>query len=119
MFTANITTLLNRIPFQSKQKKAKLQNQNNPNITPIVLQNLFSIIVIDLPPVLPIVEQQQQLLLPPQQQLQQQSQPPQQQQQVVTSMAYISIAKLEKNTGKKDNAQVWLNDVTKAITANN
>ncbi|KAG9295190.1 hypothetical protein G9A89_006171 [Geosiphon pyriformis] len=40
-------------------------------------------------------------------------QPPQQQQ-----MAYAPIAKLDKFTGKEDNAQVWLNDVEKAITAN-
>ncbi|KAG9291369.1 hypothetical protein G9A89_003473 [Geosiphon pyriformis] len=33
-------------------------------------------------------------------------------------MAYASIAKLEKFTGKEDDAQVWLNDVEKAITAN-
>ncbi|KAG9301280.1 hypothetical protein G9A89_012663 [Geosiphon pyriformis] len=33
-------------------------------------------------------------------------------------MAYAPIAKLEKFTGKDDDAQVWLNDVEKAITVN-
>ncbi|KAG9293896.1 hypothetical protein G9A89_019234 [Geosiphon pyriformis] len=31
---------------------------------------------------------------------------------------YVLIAKLEKFTGEKDNAQIWLNDVEKAIVAN-
>ncbi|KAG9290877.1 hypothetical protein G9A89_011027 [Geosiphon pyriformis] len=54
---------------------------------------------------------------PPQQPLQQihQLPVPQQQQQ----MAYAPIVKLNKFTGEEDNAQVWLNDVAKAITANN
>ncbi|KAG9305660.1 hypothetical protein G9A89_022582 [Geosiphon pyriformis] len=34
-------------------------------------------------------------------------------------MAYALIAKLDKFNGEEDNAQVWLNDVAKAITANN
>ncbi|KAG9289362.1 hypothetical protein G9A89_007923 [Geosiphon pyriformis] len=33
-------------------------------------------------------------------------------------MAYALIAKLEKFTSEKDNAQVWLNDVKKVIAAN-
>ncbi|KAG9304414.1 hypothetical protein G9A89_019976 [Geosiphon pyriformis] len=33
-------------------------------------------------------------------------------------MAYAPIVKLEKFTGKKNNAQVWLNNVKKVITAN-
>ncbi|KAG9292069.1 hypothetical protein G9A89_017969 [Geosiphon pyriformis] len=33
-------------------------------------------------------------------------------------MAYVPIAKLEKFTCKEDNAQVWLNNVEKAIAAN-
>ncbi|KAG9293065.1 hypothetical protein G9A89_016427 [Geosiphon pyriformis] len=33
-------------------------------------------------------------------------------------MAYASIAKLEKFTGKENDAQVWLNDMKKTITAN-
>ncbi|KAG9301970.1 hypothetical protein G9A89_021014 [Geosiphon pyriformis] len=34
-------------------------------------------------------------------------------------MAYAPIAKLKKFTGKEDDAQAWINDVTKAITINN
>ncbi|KAG9285017.1 hypothetical protein G9A89_009827 [Geosiphon pyriformis] len=33
-------------------------------------------------------------------------------------MAYAPIAKLEKFTGEENNAQVWLNDIEKAIVAN-
>ncbi|KAG9305085.1 hypothetical protein G9A89_007725 [Geosiphon pyriformis] len=40
-------------------------------------------------------------------------QPPQQQQ-----MTYAPIAKLNKFTGKENDAQVWLNNIEKAITAN-
>ncbi|KAG9284569.1 hypothetical protein G9A89_000652 [Geosiphon pyriformis] len=34
-------------------------------------------------------------------------------------MAYAPIAKLDHFTGKEDDAQAWINDVTKAIIANN
>ncbi|KAG9294870.1 hypothetical protein G9A89_003210 [Geosiphon pyriformis] len=34
-------------------------------------------------------------------------------------MTYVPITKLEKFTSEKNDAQAWLNDVTKAITANN
>ncbi|KAG9298774.1 hypothetical protein G9A89_012842 [Geosiphon pyriformis] len=34
-------------------------------------------------------------------------------------MAYAPIAKLKKFTGKENNAQAWLNDIIKAIMANN
>ncbi|KAG9290344.1 hypothetical protein G9A89_007075 [Geosiphon pyriformis] len=37
----------------------------------------------------------------------------------LSATAYVPIAKLNKFTGEEDNAQVWLNDVAKAITANN
>ncbi|KAG9295042.1 hypothetical protein G9A89_017836 [Geosiphon pyriformis] len=33
-------------------------------------------------------------------------------------MAYTPIAKLKKFTGKKNDAQIWLNNIEKAITAN-
>ncbi|KAG9296608.1 hypothetical protein G9A89_015200 [Geosiphon pyriformis] len=33
-------------------------------------------------------------------------------------MAYASIAKLKKFTGEEDNAQIWLNNIEKTITAN-
>ncbi|KAG9296976.1 hypothetical protein G9A89_001767 [Geosiphon pyriformis] len=41
------------------------------------------------------------------------------QQQLIAQMAYAPIAKLEKFSGKKDNAQTWINNITKAITTNN
>ncbi|KAG9303491.1 hypothetical protein G9A89_018387 [Geosiphon pyriformis] len=72
-------------------------NQNNLNpesIQPLNQQNQ------QLPSVLP--QQQQQLLLPQQQQ-----------------MAYAPITKLDKFNDEEDNVQVWLNDIVKAITANN
>ncbi|KAG9291662.1 hypothetical protein G9A89_022081 [Geosiphon pyriformis] len=92
-----------------------LQNQNPE----VINQHLFLVIVIDQPLVKPIgqpiqipnQQNQQPLLVPPQQQ---QQLSPQQQQQ----MTYAPITKLDKFTGEKDNTQVWLNDVEKAITAN-
>ncbi|KAG9304171.1 hypothetical protein G9A89_019733 [Geosiphon pyriformis] len=50
-----------------------------------------------------ILSQQQQQLPPPQQQ----------------QMTYTSIMKLNKFNGEEDDVQVWLNNVAKAITANN
>ncbi|KAG9287837.1 hypothetical protein G9A89_017432 [Geosiphon pyriformis] len=70
-------------------------------------------------PVLSIDKQQQQLLQPPQQPqqlLQQQQQ--QQQQPNIDPMVYAPIAKLEKFTSEENDAQVWLNNVEKAIVAN-
>ncbi|KAG9283976.1 hypothetical protein G9A89_005483 [Geosiphon pyriformis] len=67
----------------------------------------------------PIAKPLQQPLQSPQQpfqQPQQQLQPPQQQN--VDPMTYAPIAKLDNFTGKEDDAQVWLNDVEKAIAAN-
>ncbi|KAG9306740.1 hypothetical protein G9A89_004449 [Geosiphon pyriformis] len=52
---------------------------------------------------------QSQIQLPPQQQ---------QQQPNLDSMAYTQIAKLKKFTGKENDAQIWLNNVEKAIMAN-
>ncbi|KAG9299205.1 hypothetical protein G9A89_013853 [Geosiphon pyriformis] len=69
-----------------------------------------NLIVINLPPAPPIAKQQQQSQPLPQQQIQQQ---PQQQ-----PMAYALIAKIKKFTGKENDAQVWLNDIEKAIAAN-
>ncbi|KAG9301399.1 hypothetical protein G9A89_018071 [Geosiphon pyriformis] len=95
------------------------QRQNNPNPELINQQNLPPVIVIDQPPINPIAEPiQQPLLLPPQQPVQQQllqqsPQPPN-----LNPIAYASIIKLNNFTGKEDDAQVWLNDVEKAITAN-
>ncbi|KAG9295509.1 hypothetical protein G9A89_013538 [Geosiphon pyriformis] len=61
---------------------------------------------------------QQLLQLPPQQPVQQQlfQQPPQPHN--LDPMAYAPIAKLDNFTGEENDAQVWLNDVEKAIAAN-
>ncbi|KAG9296213.1 hypothetical protein G9A89_014805 [Geosiphon pyriformis] len=89
-----------------------LEPQNNRNSDINNQQHLPPVIVIN--PALPIDKQQQQLLQPPQQ--------PQQQQQLqqpnIDPMAYAPIVKLEKFTGKENNAQVWLSDVEKVIIAN-
>ncbi|KAG9296911.1 hypothetical protein G9A89_006866 [Geosiphon pyriformis] len=144
MSTFNARTPLARVLFQNKQEKTKLlgtygayfegfnshpnmpsecrlplsqpnfrtpivqaqQNLNNPNPASIIQQNLPPEIAINPVPVAPIVVQQ---LL----------QPPHQQQPIIAPMAYALITKLEKFTGKEDNAQAWINNVAKAITANN
>ncbi|KAG9294959.1 hypothetical protein G9A89_017753 [Geosiphon pyriformis] len=74
--------------------------------------HLPSVIVINPPPAPPNAQQQQQPQLLSQQQIQQQPQPN------LDLMAYTPIAKLKKFTSKEDNAQVWLNNVEKAIAAN-
>ncbi|KAG9305320.1 hypothetical protein G9A89_007815 [Geosiphon pyriformis] len=43
---------------------------------------------------------------------------PQQPIQPVQQMVYALITKIEKFTGEEDDAQVWLNNVKKAIAAN-
>ncbi|KAG9303083.1 hypothetical protein G9A89_005041 [Geosiphon pyriformis] len=140
MFALNATSTLRRFPFQSKQKKEdllrpykerqevekkkesedhKFTYQNpileNPEI---INQYLPPVIVINQPPVEPIgqpIQPQNQQQLPPVLLQQQQQLPSPQQQQ----MAYALIAKLDKFNGKEDDVQVWLNDVAKAIIANN
>ncbi|KAG9305465.1 hypothetical protein G9A89_021183 [Geosiphon pyriformis] len=95
------------------------QRQNNPNPKLTNQQNLSLVIVIDQLPINPIAKPiQQPFQLPLQQPVQQQllQQPPQPPN--LDSMAYAPIAKLDNFTGEEDNAQVWLNDVEKAITAN-
>ncbi|KAG9302592.1 hypothetical protein G9A89_007296 [Geosiphon pyriformis] len=94
-----------------------LPNQNNPN-SEVINQYLPPVIIIDQPPVEPIgqpIQSQNQQQPPPVLPQQQQQLPPPQQQQ----MAYALITKLDKFNGEEDNAQVWLNDIAKAITANN
>ncbi|KAG9301762.1 hypothetical protein G9A89_003309 [Geosiphon pyriformis] len=81
-------------------------NQNNLN-SKVINQHLPPVIIIDQPPVEPIGQPIQ-----PQNQQNQQL-PPQQQ------MAYAPITKLNNFNSKEDDAQVWLNDIAKAITANN
>ncbi|KAG9302700.1 hypothetical protein G9A89_005174 [Geosiphon pyriformis] len=62
----------------------------------------------------PLQQSIQPLLQQPQQPLQQ----PQPQQLNLDLMTYTPIAKLEKFTDKEDDAQIWLNNIEKAITAN-
>ncbi|KAG9298608.1 hypothetical protein G9A89_000827 [Geosiphon pyriformis] len=62
----------------------------------------------------------QQLQGPPQQPpLQQQPLQQPQQQPNINQVAYAPITKLDNFTGKEDDAQAWINDVSKAIIANN
>ncbi|KAG9289219.1 hypothetical protein G9A89_022529 [Geosiphon pyriformis] len=95
------------------------QRQNNPNSKLNNQQNLPPVIVIDQLLINSVAEPiQQPFQLPPQQPVQQQpfQQPPQQPN--LDSMTYVPITKLDNFTGKEDDAQVWLNDVEKAITVN-
>ncbi|KAG9303016.1 hypothetical protein G9A89_006233 [Geosiphon pyriformis] len=90
-----------------------------PNVQTHTAKSKPQIIIINQPPVEPIgqpiqILNQQTQQPPPVPPQQQQQLLPQQQQQ----MAYASIAKLNKFTGKKDDTQVWLNNVEKAIAAN-
>ncbi|KAG9297053.1 hypothetical protein G9A89_001537 [Geosiphon pyriformis] len=83
-------------------------NNRNPNINN--QQHLPPVIMINPLSALPIDKQQQQLLQLPQLPQQPLPQPQQQLQQPLqpnlNPMAYISIAKLKKFTGVKDDAQV-------------
>ncbi|KAG9285380.1 hypothetical protein G9A89_010855 [Geosiphon pyriformis] len=58
------------------------------------------------------------LQLPPQQTVQQQSLQLPPQQPNLDPMAYTPIAKLDNFTSEEDNTQIWLNDIEKAIVAN-
>ncbi|KAG9291615.1 hypothetical protein G9A89_022034 [Geosiphon pyriformis] len=116
MFSSTATSAFRQFLFQTESEKEEeesknqeftyqhpitknLENNSNPEL--INQQNL------PLP-----------LQLPPQQSVQQQllQQPPQPPN--LDPMAYAPIAKLDNFTGKEDDAQEWLNDVEKAITAN-
>ncbi|KAG9297331.1 hypothetical protein G9A89_003993 [Geosiphon pyriformis] len=101
----SMKTPIARISFQSKQAK----DFDHHHISQIseLLQNLSPVIVINQPP----IELIGKSIQPPQVPSQQPIQPVQQ-------MVYTPIAKIEKFTGKKDDAQVWLNNVKKAIIAN-
>ncbi|KAG9301022.1 hypothetical protein G9A89_015758 [Geosiphon pyriformis] len=99
------------------------QTSNNLNSKLINQGNLSPIIIINQPPIVLILEPillqpLQQPIQPPLQQPQQPLQQPQPQQLNLDPMAYTSIVKLEKFTGKEDDAQIWLNDIEKAITVN-
>ncbi|KAG9286001.1 hypothetical protein G9A89_022677 [Geosiphon pyriformis] len=95
------------------------RNQNILNPDSINQSNLPSNIAINYPPInliaQPLLQQPNQQIQQPQQQLQL---PVQQQQPNVDPMAYAPIAKLDNFTGKENNAQVWLNNVEKAIITN-
>ncbi|KAG9288786.1 hypothetical protein G9A89_023083 [Geosiphon pyriformis] len=134
-FPSTMTSAFGQFPFQSRQKKTELlepyeftyqhpitenPEQNNPNSKLINQQNLPPVIVINQLPINPIAKPiQQPLQVPPQQPLpfqqplQQSPQPPN-----LDPMAYAPITKLDNFTNEEDNAQVWLNNIEKAITAN-
>ncbi|KAG9307011.1 hypothetical protein G9A89_003062 [Geosiphon pyriformis] len=117
--TLNIQIQQNLNLKNSEIKTLNHQRQNNPNSKLINQQNLPPVIVINQPPINPIAKPiQQPFQLPSQQPVQQQllQQPPQQPN--LDPMAYAPITKLNNFTSEKDDTQVWLNDVEKAITAN-
>ncbi|KAG9290367.1 hypothetical protein G9A89_007098 [Geosiphon pyriformis] len=112
-------------PFTWKKTKVELPTNPSYHYTPgSTINILLAVIIINQPPIELIIEPIQQQPLQPPQQLQQSLSPLQQQfqqppqQQIIVPMAYAPIAKLEKFTGKEDDAQVWLNNVKKTITAN-
>ncbi|KAG9295560.1 hypothetical protein G9A89_003863 [Geosiphon pyriformis] len=86
------------------------QNAQNPDFNN--QQHLPPVIVINPPLAPPNAQEQQQPQPLLQQQIQQQPQPN------LDPMAYAPIAKLEKFTSEENNAQVWLNNVEKAIATN-
>ncbi|KAG9296361.1 hypothetical protein G9A89_014953 [Geosiphon pyriformis] len=104
-------------PWEITELEGEQENNSNPEV---INQHLLPVIVINQPPIEPIgqsiqpLNQQNQQLPPVPPQQQQQLLSPQQQQ-----MAYAPIAKLNKFNGEENDAQVWLNNVAKAITANN
>ncbi|KAG9291202.1 hypothetical protein G9A89_004605 [Geosiphon pyriformis] len=117
--TLNLQTQQNLNLENSEIKTPNHQRQNNPNSELINQQNLPLIIVINQPPINPIAKPiQQPLQLPLQQPVQQQLLQQPSQQPNLDSMAYTPIAKLDNFTGKENNAQVWLNNIEKAIIAN-
>ncbi|KAG9294144.1 hypothetical protein G9A89_021503 [Geosiphon pyriformis] len=102
-------------------KKTKVESPTYPlyYYTP---ESAINISLAD-PPIVPILkpillQPLQQPIQPSLQQPQQPLQQPQLQQLNLDPMVYTPIAKLEKFTGEKDNAQIWLNNIEKTITAN-
>ncbi|KAG9284633.1 hypothetical protein G9A89_004675 [Geosiphon pyriformis] len=91
---------------QEKEEKEKSENQKFTYQNPIPENPEFET------PNQPL----QQLIQHPQQPIQQPPVLPLQQQQ---PMAFAPIAKLKKFTGKENNTQAWINNIAKAITANN
>ncbi|KAG9305310.1 hypothetical protein G9A89_007805 [Geosiphon pyriformis] len=108
----------------SEKKEKRSENQEFTYQNPIsenskfgTPNHLFPNIVINHSPIDLIVKSIQQ---PPQQPNSQNQQPFQQPPQPpnLDPMVYAPIAKLDNFTGKEDDAQIWLNDVEKAIAAN-
>ncbi|KAG9296218.1 hypothetical protein G9A89_014810 [Geosiphon pyriformis] len=93
--TSNVTSTFRQFPFQKLSKEEEEEELEDQEFT---YQN----------PIIENPEIQQPLVS-----LQQPPQPN------LDPMAYAPITKLEKFTGEEDNAQAWINDVAKAITANN
>ncbi|KAG9305672.1 hypothetical protein G9A89_022594 [Geosiphon pyriformis] len=117
--TLNLQAQQNLNLENSEIETPNYQKQNNSNSELINQQNLSPVIVIDQPLINSIAKLiQQPFQLPPQQPVQQQllQQPPQPPN--LDPMAYAPIAKLDNFTGKKDDTQVWLNNIEKAIAAN-
>ncbi|KAG9292585.1 hypothetical protein G9A89_006956 [Geosiphon pyriformis] len=107
--TLNLQTQQNLNPENPEIKTPNIQTpptQDNQNPDLINQQNLPPIIVIDQPPINPIAK-------PIQLPLQLPSQQPN-----LDTMAYAPIAKLDNFTSKENNAQIWLNDIEKAIVVN-
>ncbi|KAG9293989.1 hypothetical protein G9A89_019327 [Geosiphon pyriformis] len=98
-------------------ENATLNIQTLQNSEQINQNNLPPNIIINQPPIDPIAKPiQQPLQLSPQQNQQPFQQPPQPSN--LDPMAYAPIVKLDNFTSKEDDAQVWLNNVEKAIAAN-
>ncbi|KAG9297098.1 hypothetical protein G9A89_019379 [Geosiphon pyriformis] len=113
MATSNMTSAFGQFPFQKNpeietpnfQTQSNLDNSENdtPNIqTPPNQNNPNSKVINQHLPLSIQPPNQQNQQLPPQQQ-----------------MAYAPIMKLNKFNGEENDAQVWLNNMAKAITANN
>ncbi|KAG9288617.1 hypothetical protein G9A89_006718 [Geosiphon pyriformis] len=143
--TTSATTPLNRIPFQSKQKKTELLRTYGDYFERFKLQSPMPS-EIQLSPPQPdfgavssweitdseekkssdwkvnkqnLILEHSEIKTPVNQTLENQNnQNPDQSHPNLDPMAYAPIAKLKKFTGKKDDAQVWLNNVEKAIATN-
>ncbi|KAG9298025.1 hypothetical protein G9A89_018853 [Geosiphon pyriformis] len=120
--TPNLQTQQNLNPKNLEIKTLNIQTlptQNNQNHDLINQQNLLPVIVIDQPLINPIAEPiQLSLQLPPQQSMQQQPFQLPLQQLNLDPMVYTPITKLDNFTGEKNNAQIWLNNIKKAIVVN-
>ncbi|KAG9304662.1 hypothetical protein G9A89_021442 [Geosiphon pyriformis] len=134
-FTSNVISTFERFPFQSKQRKTdllgpyeekekELEDQEftyqnpiteNPKVETSNLQAQQNLNLKDSEIKTPNHQRQNN---PKPELINQQNLPPPPQQPNLDPMAYAPIAKLDNFTGEEDNAQVWLNDVEKAIIAN-